>query len=165
MEKKIKECPSPAKASEGRQKKDIGEIKKELEECQKKSEEYLAGWQRSRADFLNYKKEEIERITEVLKYANEGLILEILPALDSFEKAEKQVPKNETSEGFLQIKAQLQDFLKKQGVEEIKSVGESFDPNFHEAIEGTEGVISEEIQKGYKLNGKVIRPARVKIKQ
>lgn len=139
-------------------------MEKKIKECQKKRDEYLAGWQRSRADFLNYKKEETERLKEILKYASEGLILEILPILDSFEKAEKGVEKDKVSEGFLQIKAQLQDFLKKQGIEEIKSVGETFDLNFHEALEGTEGLISEEVQKGYKLNGKVLRPAKVKIK-
>ena len=139
-------------------------MEKKIKECQKKRDEYLAGWQRSRADFLNYKKEESERLKEILKYAGEGLILELLPILDSFEKAERGAVKDKISEGFLQIKAQLQGFLKKHGVEGIKSVGETFDPNFHEAIEGTEGLISEEVQKGYKLNGKVIRPAKVKIK-
>ena len=139
-------------------------MEKKIKECKKQRDEYLAGWQRSRADFLNYKKEEAERLADILKYANEGIILEILSILDSFEKAEKSVVKDKVSQGFLQIKTQLQDFLKKYGVEEIKSIGENFDPNLHEAIEGQEGIINEEIQKGYKLNGKVIRPAKIKIK-
>lgn len=149
------------------------ELKKALEKCQKEKEEYLAGWQRARADFLNYKKEEMERISEILKYANEELILKILPILDNFEQAQKKLPENlkndEYIKGLLQIKAQLQDFLKSQGVEEIKALGEKFDPNFQEVVEVVEtkgkesGIIIEEIQKGYKLSGKVIRPAKVRI--
>jgi Molecular chaperone GrpE (heat shock protein) len=71
--------------------------------------------------------------------------------------------------GFLQIKKQILEFLKKYGVEEIKSVGEKFDPVFHEVVEEIDtdkfetGTIVEEIQKGYKINGRVLRPARVKV--
>jgi molecular chaperone GrpE len=141
-----------------------------LAKCQKEKEEYLAGWQRERADFLNYKKEEMERIAEILKYASEELILKILPILDNFEEAEKAIPPNEKNkflEGVLQIKQQLKELLEKQGIEEIKVLGEAFDPNLHEAIgviEGKDsGKIIEEVKKGYKLNGKVLRPAQVKI--
>ncbi len=146
--------------------------KKKLEECQKQRDEYLAGWQRSRADFLNYKKEEAGRLQEFLKYANGELILRILPILDNFEKAEKEIPpekKDDYLKGILQIKTQLQDFLKSQKVENIKSLGEKFDPNFHEVVEeiaaeGKEsGIIVEEVKKGYLLNGQVIRPAKVKV--
>ena len=149
------------------------ELKKELEGCQKLANEYLAGWQRSKADFLNYKKGEVERMKEFLKYSNKELILKILPILDNFEKAEKEIPDDKKNdkflEGFLQIKIQLQDFLKNQGVEAIKIIGEKFDPNFHEAIEKAKvkdqepGFVIVELQKGYLLHGKVIRPAKVKV--
>ncbi|PIV45033.1 MAG: nucleotide exchange factor GrpE [Candidatus Nealsonbacteria bacterium CG02_land_8_20_14_3_00_37_10] len=164
-------------------KKDLNleELKKQLEECQKLKEEYLAGWQRARADFLNYKKEEMERIGEILKYAAEEFILRILPVLDNFEIVEKKLPENlkndENIKGLLQIKTQIQDFLKNQGLEEIKTLGEKFDPNLHEAVEEIEpsfvkasagkeiksGIIVEEIQKGYKINGRLLRPAKVKV--
>lgn len=146
--------------------------KKKLAECHKQKEEYLAGWQRARADFLNYKKDEMERIAGIIKYAGEEMIVKILPILDNFEKAEKEIPaekKDEYLKGFLQIKTQLQDFLKAQQVEAIGSLGRKFDPNFHEVVEevareGKEsGIIVEELQKGYSLNGKVIRPAKVKV--
>lgn len=173
---------------------------KKLGECQKLKDEYLTGWQRERADFLNYKKEELERIGELIKFANGGLILKILPILDNFEIATRlrsgsgvavsqeaasapagasasQRKDDKVIEGFLRIKNQLKDFLKSQGVEEIKAVGEKFDPNFHEVVEETEikkleagpltakepGIIVEEIQKGYKINGRLLRPAKVKI--
>ncbi len=151
----------------------IEELKKKLEECQKLKDEYLAGWQRARADLLNYKKEELERVGNLIKYAGESFILEILLILDNFEIAEKQLPENlkqnENVKGLLLIKNQIREFLKNQGVEEIKSLGEKFNPNFHEAMEEVEvkdkesGIILEEIQKGYKINDRLLRPAKVKI--
>jgi len=155
------------------EKTDLKHIRKELEECQKEANEYLAGWQRTKADLLNYKKEEAKRILNILEYAKEELILKILPILDNFEKAEKEVPEKLKKENYLngifQIKSQLEDFLDKEGVEEIKSLGEDFNPKFHEAVqvEKTESncpeKIIEVIQKGYKMKGKVVRAAKVKV--
>lgn len=151
----------------------IEELKKKLEECQKLKDEYLAGWQRARADFLNYQKEELERINEIIKYAGKEFVLKILPILDNFEIAEKKLPeelKNEENvKGLLQIKAQIKDFLKNQGVEEINCLDQKFDPNFQEVIEEIEtkdkesGIVLEEIQKGYLIHGRLLRPAKVKI--
>jgi len=163
------------------------ELKKKLEECEKKSAEYLAGWQRARADFINYKKEEMERIEQFLKYGEEEFILKILPVLDNFDLAEKELPESlkedESAKGLLQIKTQILDLLKNQGVEEIKTIGEKFDPNFHEATEqvegngstgspqdgstgspqGESGVVAQEVQRGYTINGRLLRPAKVKV--
>ena len=151
----------------------LDELKKQLEECKKLKDEYLAGWQRSRAELLNYKKEELERIGELIKYADTGLILKILPILDNFEIAEKKLPENlkndENVKGLLLIKNQIQDFLKNQGVEEIKTIGEKFDPNLMEVVEEVEGknvdsgIAIEEIQKGYKIHGRLLRPAKVRV--
>jgi len=155
------------------EKKDEKKEQALLAECQKQKEEYLAGWQRARADLLNYKKEEIERMGEILKLAGEEFILKVLPILDNFEAAERVIPENLQEDGnvkgLLMIRAQIRDFLKNQGLEEIKSIGESFDPNFHEVVEQVEmkdkasGVIVEEIQKGYKINSRLLRPAKVKV--
>lgn len=159
--------------AEEKNKLDINDLKEKLKECQKVRDEYLASWQRERADFLNYKKGELERVAELVKYADTGIILKILPILDNFEKAEQEIPlekqKDKLLEGVLQIKRQFKDFLKNQGIEEIKTVGENFDPNFHEAVEmadskeGESGKVIEEVKKGYKLQGQVIRPAKVKV--
>ncbi|MFA5746711.1 MAG: nucleotide exchange factor GrpE [Candidatus Paceibacterota bacterium] len=148
-------------------------VQKELDECRKQKEEYLAGWQRARADFLNYKKEEAEHVSDLLRYSTENIISGILPVLDSFEMAQKTLPAAAKADGniqgMLQIKIQLLDFLKKQDLEEIRSIGEKFNPNFHDiaaevSVEGAEpGIIIEEMQKGYTFQGRVIRPARVKI--
>ncbi len=181
---KEKEKESKEKEDKKRDQTKLEEIEQRLKECQKQKDEYLAGWQRTRADFLNYKKEEIERVEEILKYANLDLILKILSVLDNFDLAEKELLKclkddenvdavrNKISngvKGVLQIKTQILDFLKNQGIEEIKAVGEKFDPNFHEAVEEVEaedkesGMVAEETQKGYILHGKVIRPTKVKV--
>lgn len=150
----------------------------ELEELKKKCEEYLNGWKRERADFLNYKKEEMERIGYMAKYANQELILKILPILDNIYLAEQHAPKDsEWFQGFLQIQNQFLDLLKKEGVEPIEVLGKEFDPNTMEVVEEVEnsgdpmsaetivenGTVVEEVQKGYTLHGKLIRPAKVKI--
>ncbi len=153
---------------------EIQELKDRLAKCEKEREEYLAGWQRQRADFLNYKKEEKERFLEFMKFANEGLILELLAILDNFERAKQTIPKDRENDqviqGFLNIQAQLEDLLKKQGVEEIElKVGEKFDPSVAEVVEMVEDkekeeeTIAEILEKGYKLHGKLIRPAKVKV--
>lgn len=155
----------------------------ETEELNKKCEEYLNGWKRERADFLNYKKEEMERIGQLVKYANEEIILKLLPILDNFYLAEKHISKNEESSGFLQIRKQLEDLLLKEGIEPIEVIGKEFDPTTMDAVEevcvksdlthtqedsrgptsGESGTVVEEVQRGYKMHGKLIRPARVKV--
>jgi molecular chaperone GrpE len=108
-----------------------------------------------------------------LKYAFQGFILKILPILDNFRVIENNLSeekkKDENIKGLLQMKIQLHDFLKKQGVEEIKCLGEKFNPEFQEVAEEIEikdkesGVVIEEMQKGYKIHGKLLRPAKVKV--
>ena len=144
----------------------------ELEQLKQKADEYLNGWKRERADFLNYKKTEMERIEDLAKYANTEIILKILPILDNIYLAETHIPEelknHQWLKGFEAIKNQLADFMAKEGVVTIKSEGK-FDPNIMEAveevaIEGAEpGIVTEEVQRGYALQGKLIRPARVKI--
>lgn len=137
-------------------------ILNELEECKKQKDEYLAGWQRERADFLNYKKEEMERMGELLKYFGERMVLKLLPILDNFEIADKTLPEdlrnNDNIKGLLQIKNQILEFLKNQGVEEIKTTGEKFDPSLMEAVEKP-----EEERKGYTISGRLLRVAKVRV--
>jgi len=156
-------------------KKDIDKLKKELEEAKRKAEENLAGWKRALADYANFKKREEEAKKELIKFANENLILEILPIFDNFQNAYKSLPKdlekNNWVEGIKYIKLQFENILKKIGVEEIKTVGEKFNPELHEAVEKVKinekksGVVVDEVSKGYKLNGKVIRVAKVKVSE
>src|SRR5258705_8498580 len=112
----------------------------ELEECKKKCDEYLNNWKRSAADFINYKKDEMERMVFLGQHAKESMILKMLPILDSFYLAEKQLPEKlkkgeegtsqsiEWTKGFMQIQNQIKEFLKKEGIEEIIVVGQKFNP-------------------------------------
>lgn len=140
----------------------LKKIREELKECQKEKAEYLAGWQRAKADFINARKDEEKSRAEFAKYAAEKVLREILPILDSLEKIGN-------ADGTA-IYKQLMQILKREGVEEIKSVGLVFNPMYHEALGQTEtdkkeedGVILEELQKGYMLYDKVLRPSKVKV--
>ena len=147
--------------------------KRQLEECQKLAQEYLAGWQRAKADFENYKKEEAKRTGEVIGFAKAGWLLELLRIFDNFERIEQHTPDtlkdNEWAKGVSLVKSQLADFLKAEGVEEIRAAGEKFNPQLHEAVEQLEnrnkeaGRVIEVLEKGYLLNGRVLRPSKVKV--
>jgi len=145
-----------------------------LKQAQKQGQEYLSAWQRCSADFLNYKKEEGERFQRMIDYQREDWALELLSVLDHFERAKEEADKKDRNssllEGFLQIQKYFEDFLKRQGVEELETeIGKKFDPNFEEVIETIEdkekeeGTILEIIQKGYQYKEKIIRPARVRV--
>lgn len=175
MQDKEKKSASSRNAIDARKKKEktLKETEQKLKDCHKQRDEYLAGWQRVRADFLNYKKEEMVRIEEVLKYKTEILILKILPILDSFDLAEEKLSQSLKDDryikGFLQIKVQIQDFLKNQGIKEIKTSGQHFDPSLQEIVEEVKiknkkpGIVVKEVQKGYIWQGKLIRPAKVRV--
>jgi molecular chaperone GrpE len=149
------------------------DFKKQLEEAEAKKAEYLAGWQRARADFLNYRKDEMERINLLIDYANEEMILKILPLVDNLELAGKNLQdslkNNEYVKGLLQIKTQFEDFLKAQNVQPIEALGKKFDPNLHEVVAEKEdktkepGTIVEETQKGYLIGDRLLRPTKVKV--
>lgn len=154
-------------------KKEEPSLEEKLHECESQKEEYLNGWKRARADLLNYQKEEQERTERLVEYAMEGVIERLLPVVDSFERAEGSIPDDrkadETMQGFLKIKSQLESFLESQGVTRIPSLGEEFNPEVHEVSEAVEaeeeksGVIIEEIRAGYMIRDKLLRPARVKV--
>lgn len=135
----------------------------ELEELKKKADEYLNSWKRAAADLANYKKGEIERAGLLVGYAKEGVFLSLLPIIDSMYMASAAFGK----EGFMQIEKQIEEFLKKEGISAIEAVGKPFDPNTMEILaetEGTEsGIVAEELQKGYIMGDKILRPAKVKV--
>jgi molecular chaperone GrpE len=145
----------------------------ELEECKSKCEEYLNGWKRAKADYINYKKEEFDRAQELVRYARENFLESLLPMLDNLRLVQKQMPaelqEDANVKGLLMVKVQLEDFLKSQGVEAIDSLDKVFDPAVHEVIQAVEaegkesGTIVEEIEKGYTINGRLLRPAKVKV--
>jgi molecular chaperone GrpE len=144
-----------------------------LKDKAKKADEYFERMLRLQADFDNYKKRLEKEKIEFIKFANEEIIVEILKILDDFERAvEAGKSKHDFDvlyKGIEMIHKDLKEFLKQRGVEEIESKGKPFNPHEHEAMmqEETdahpEDHVVEELQKGYMLNGRVIRPAKVKV--
>jgi len=147
---------------------DIKSLKQALAEEKEKAEGYLANWQRTQADFVNYKRRNEQEREEFNKFANTGLVLSLLPILDDLERAFAHIPSRLTKlawvDGIKLIERKLRTSLETQGLTQIKALGEPFDPNFHEAVrqdKGKEGIVIEEIRKGYKLHERVIRPTMV----
>lgn len=148
---------------------DVEALKQALAEEKEKAEKYLANWQRTQADFANYKKRAEQEKKEVVAFANSELILSLLNIIDDLERALGSVPDrlSESSwvDGIRLIYDKFRALLEAQGLAEIKAKGEKFDPYLHEAImqrEGEEeGVVLEEIRKGYKFKDRVIRPSVV----
>lgn len=146
---------------------------KELIELKKKADEYLNNWKRSQADYFNLKRRVDEEKKEILSLANKDLIMQILPILDNFRRAFNQVP-NEYKDsdwlsGIKQLEKQLEKIISNEGLERILTVGQEFNPNFHEAVLSEEkkgvqkGTILEELESGYKINNKVVKAAKVKV--
>lgn len=153
--------------TEGSEAKESEEEKAEKEE---QKEDESVRYMRLMADFQNYKKRVEKEKKDLYSYANEKLVTEQLVVLDNFERALGQDTADESfKEGMELIFKQLKDVLEKAGLAEIPALGEDFDPNFHNAVmtEETEeyesGKVSGVMQKGYTLNGKVIRPSMVKV--
>ncbi len=151
------------------QKDELKELKEALAKCEKEREEYLNGWKRARADFINYKKEETDRFREFAKLSNEALISELIAVLDSFNLGLTVLEDKPAQKGMILIKNQLESLLKKYGLEKISvKPGDNFDPSRHEALGEVEskesaGAVAEVVEAGYTLNGKVIRPTRVNL--
>lgn len=153
----------------------ISELKERLKKCLAERKEYLDGWQRAKADFLNFKKGEEKSKDDFVKFAKESLISELIPTLDSFvmafsnKEAWEKADKN-WRVGIEYIYSQLLATLMANGLEEISPKQESFDPFKHDCAETVpvseekmDGMIIETIRNGYSLNGKIIRAAKVKV--
>jgi molecular chaperone GrpE len=147
---------------------DVESLKEAFVQEKEKAERYLANWQRTEADFRNYKAREEREKKDLINWANSTLVCDILPVLDAFDRAFDGVAATDEGlswiTGFRQIQKMLLDVLGKHGLDEMKCVGETFDPSLHEAVvqqEGAEGVILDEFRKGYKLKDKLLRAPQV----
>lgn len=150
----------------------LKKLREKLKKCIIEKDEYLAGWQRAKADFVNARKEEEERRAEFIKFAGAEIISDILPVLDSFDLAfsnENWQKLDKTwQEGIKLIYNKLKDTLKKYGVEQIETMDKKFNPEEHESLgeietADKEGIVLEEIRKGYKIQNKILRPAQVRV--
>ncbi len=159
------------KAQENIQDKNLQDTK--IAELQKKAQEYLDGWKRAKADYINYKKEVDAQKSEMADFAVAAVAIRLIPIADNLHEAFKHLPQDlknsEWIRGVEHIKKQVEDILLELGFKRIKTVGEKYDPNFHEALamEVKEGfkpdIIFEEIKSGYTLHGKTMIAAKVKV--
>jgi molecular chaperone GrpE len=143
-------------------------LEAQLVEEREKAQSYLASWQRSAADFQNYKRRVEQEREELGRLASAALIINLLPLIDDLERALQNVDGRLAGltwvDGVRLIHRKFQALLEMNGVTEIEADGQTFDPSVHEAVmfsEGEEGKVLSVAQKGYKLGGRVLRPAMV----
>jgi molecular chaperone GrpE len=150
----------------------IEQLERELAETRAKGEEHLYNWQRSAADFANFKRRTEEERASVGQFSNALLIGKLLGVLDDFDRALENVPPEAHDawiEGVKLVERKLRGVLEAEGVTPIESLGQSFDPNLHEAVaheestEHTDNEVIGEVQRGYRLHDRVIRPSLVRV--
>jgi len=156
----------------------------EIAAMKNKADEYLESWKRAQADFENYKRMQAESQKDLIRYASQNVILQLIPVLDNFHMSTDHIPEDQKDGGWvvgiMHIQKQLEQVLAENGIEEIPAkVGDLFDPRLHEAISTEKNEIhpvksakggpaerefnrvKKVVLKGYKMGEKVIRPARV----
>ncbi len=153
----------------------VKKLREKLKKVTAEKQEYLNNWQRDKAEFLNARKRDKEASDQIIKFANEGIINELIPVLDSFtmamnnKEAWEKVDKNWRT-GVEYIFNQLKKALEENGLKEIDPIGQKFDPMRDEAIgfdpvtdEKLDHTITTVIQKGYSINGKALKAPKVKV--
>lgn len=155
----------------------VKNLREKLKKAVEEKQEYLTGWQKDKAEFINARKRDEDAKQEFLKFAKQNVVEDILPVLDSFDmamsnKASWESVSSEWRTGVEGIYNQLLGILTKQGVAAFGAIGDAFDPNLHQSIgvvatdsESDDHKVAEVMQKGYMLSGKVVRPAFVKVFQ
>lgn len=143
-------------------------LKEKFTATERQRDEYLAGWQRAKADLINYKREEMAHLEEIARYGNEDLIKDLITVLDNFDLGIRALEKDGPVEkGIYLIRSQIEDILKKRGLEKVSTKpGDPFDPAIAEAVttigsDKPPGTVVEEVEPGYRLHDKILRPARV----
>ena len=161
------EADNPAEA--------IKKLRAKLKACEADKSEYLAGWQRAKADSVNARKEEEERRKDIIKFSEKALVLELVNLADSFDglyankEGWEKIDKN-WRHGMEVLRSQLMSIMKSRGVEAMESLGKIFNPKESESIgeadvdtEEKDGIVIEELRKGYKMHGMAIRPSLLKV--
>ena len=152
---------------------EIETLRAELEGAQAQAADYLEGWQRARAEFANFKKRVEAERRELRRSSTEAILLKLLPVVDDFERAFQVLPEESADEawvdGFRMILRKLQALLESEDVTPIEAAGQPFDPLWHQALlqeeteEHRDGYVIEEMQRGYRLGDRVLRPSMVKV--
>ncbi|MHC4752552.1 MAG: nucleotide exchange factor GrpE [Planctomycetota bacterium] len=169
--KQKKKQTQKAEDSQKATKSNLEELHQTVENLQNQNDELFSKLQRVSADYANFEKRVPKQIADTIGYEKEKIIKTLLPALDNFEHTLQNAHSAEDVDVFVKgiriVYDQLLGILKSHNVEQIKAIGEKFDPAVHEAMtqktdpEKEEDTVLEEFQKGYKLNGRVIRPSKV----
>lgn len=153
----------------------VKDLREKLKKAVAEKQEYLDGWQRSKAEFVNARKRDEEDKKEFVKFSKQDLVEQLIPVLESFEMARSNKEAWEAIDknwrmGVEHIQTQLTKILQENGVAEINPQGEKFDPMRDEAVvhepvtdEKLDHVVTEVLQKGYSLHGKIIKAPRVKV--
>jgi molecular chaperone GrpE len=143
-------------------------LEAQLTKAQEEAKKYRDNWHRAEADFQNFKRRAEQEREELRRYGNVSVIINLLPVLDDFERAFSSLDSHLAGlswfDGILLIYRKLRQLLENAGVTPIETEGQAFDPRFHEAVahaEGEEGKVISEVQRGYKLHDRVLRPAMV----
>jgi molecular chaperone GrpE len=170
MKQKKPEKPKEQKPSKP-EPEELEELRRKIDQLQKEKDELFGKLQRVAADYENFQKRTQKQVAEAIAYEKEKIIKALLPAMDNLEHTLTNAQSAEDVDVFVEgiriIYDQMLDILKSHGVEQIKAIGEKFDPALHEAMtqkaqpDKEENIVLEEFQTGYKLNGRVIRPSRV----
>lgn len=150
----------------------VESLREQLGGARAENDEQLRGWQRTQADFVNYRRRVEQERGELVKSAEAGLILDLLPAVDDLERALASLPAELRGltwvDGIMLIERKLRAALELHGLTRIEAVGKPFDPLEHEAVirDGEPGeatLVTGELQAGYRLHDRVLRPALVKV--
>ena len=170
MKYKSKEKPKEQEQPKAEE-NELEELRRQIDNLQAEKDEVLGKLQRVSADYANFQKRSVKQIADTISYEKEKIIKTLLPALDNFEHTLQNAHSAENVDvlikGIQIIYDQVLDILKSHSVEQIKALGEKFDPALHQAVmqraepDIEENIVLEEFQKGYKLNGRVIRPSKV----
>ena len=149
-------------------------LQERIAQLEREVAEYKDSYLRATADFRNYKRRTDQERADLIRNASAGLLLKLLPVMDDLERAMQSVTPDVAASawygGFKLIPQKLQTILESEGVKPIEALGTDFDPNQHEAViyeraDGQEGKITAELQKGYVIRDKVLRPTMVKVGQ
>lgn len=163
----------PVKAKEESEEETIESLREELEQEREKVREHLEQWKRSAAEFSNFRKRNAKERDEIVKFSNALLITKLLPILDDFDRAFQTLPVNMAQftwvDGIALVQRKLEAILQQEGLSPIEATGKPFDPNFHQAViyedccDHEDGTILNEMQKGYMLKDRILRPTLVKV--
>lgn len=167
------EAPVEEDADQDEMDLDINALQQEIESLKCSVEDTQNSYLRVMADFDNYRKRQRDEVTRLNGLVREDLILKLLPLIDNFDRtlqaAEAEHSYESLVEGVTLTLKHILEMLAREGLQPIEAVGMQFDPEYHEALmleetdEYEDNTIIEEIEKGYTLNGKVLRPSRVKV--